>query len=304
MEALPDCEADALIAGKLPNGFVSPRQIAGGLLKRTRRWLENPTGLVGISTGIHDLDLILGGVERGDFLLFASRPSMGKSALCLQICSHVAVTENKPVAIFGYDRSAQDIARRIVINREEIDCSMYCWGAKERSMFEQGVMKLADDPLLIDAPCQKTLNELLECCRELRATVPDLIMILIDDIQGLLQQEAVDIDGKTVSCELKRLAEETETIVIAASQVSRVVDERQNKRPLLRDLRQWGRLEYAADVVCGLYREEYYDPDTKARGVAELDILRNTKGPPGTIDLQYAAFCGRFELNRCLNPGA
>jgi replicative DNA helicase len=286
---------DYLLADRLPEGLVSASHIAGKVLERCELRRNGPLGLIGLSTGLEGIDLATDGLEPGDFILLASRVSMGKSALSLQICSHIAIAESKSVAIFSYDHGVDMLGRRLIANQAQIENNSLRNGNPEvRSKVESGVEELAAAPIVIDAPCQKTLDELVEGCKELKNRFAGLTLIAVDGIQGMLEQSDCDIDGTEISNALKNLAVETQTSVIATTQLSRELESRRDKHPRLRDLRRWGRLDYAADVVLGLYRESYYDPNTREQLTADLAILKNAKGCLGTIELRYDASCGRF----------
>jgi replicative DNA helicase len=285
----------ALDKRELPRSIKSVGECADQILSRAVTRRSAGRNCIGMSTGMPSLDAITDGLEVGDFFVVASRPSMGKSALCLQVAAHVASVVKKPVAIFSYDAPMNGLAARIIGNSEQISGAALRAGVAEHwDKFMLGIENLRLLQLYLDAPCQRTLEDLIDCCGDLHASLPDLALILIDDVQGMMEQEEGELDAAEISRSFKDLATETGACVIAATQLSRQLDHRRDKRPVLRDLQGLGRLDLHADVVCGLYRDEYYDAESKCRGHAELIIMKNAKGPKGTIELQYDSSCCRF----------
>lgn len=276
----------------VPEGFKTIKQVEPGLLSRAGNSIS------GISTGFDDVDHVTGGFAAGDFVLIAARPGMGKTSLCLQICSHIALAVNRTVAVFGYTQGAETLFSRIVQAQEKIEANSLREALPEAlDRMKRGINKLESVPIFIDAPCQKNMTELFESCQNLRIDLSDLGVIVVDDLQGMLQQEQEDIDGKELSRLLKELAVETETCVIAASSLVESVDRRSDKRPGLRDVRTCGRLDYAADYVCGIYREFYYNPGAN-RNAAELIFLKNPNAGYTTIELEFDGACARFDSKR------
>ena len=261
------------------DGIKSVKQLATTVIERELKRQASSSGLIGLSSSIEDYDMITDGIEPGDLILIASPPGAGKSSIALQICAHIATSEGRPVAMFIYDQSANNVFTRLVVNHENIDINRLRYSIPEEySKFENGVSKLADAPLFIEAPCQQTFEDLLKKCRVLKNVIPELSLILVDDIQGFLKFANADTDGAVISNSLKDLAIETQTAIIACSQFSQDAELREDKRPTLRDLRQWGKLEQSADVVCGIYKESYYNPNSPNPYLMEIDILKNTKG--------------------------
>jgi replicative DNA helicase len=192
------------------------------------------------------------------------------------------------------------LAARIIGNREQISGAALRAGVAEHwDKFMLGIENLRPLQLYFDTPCQRTLDDLIDCCGDLHANLPNLVLILVDDVQGMMEQGEGELDTEEISRSFKDLATETGACVIAATQLSRQLEHRRDKRPALRDLRGWGRLDLHADVVCGLYRNEYYDAESKSRGLAELIIMKNAKGPKGTIELKYDSSCCRFAEIYC-----
>lgn len=279
---------------QIPHEFKSVGQIVPGLLKDMEKRRHNHNGIVGLSTGFEDVDCLTDGLEPGCLMVVASRPSMGKTILCLQICAHIAAYEQRSVAIFGYSQSSEALFRRIIAARERITSTMFRNNHPDvTERIEKGASTLSTAPLFIDAPSNKSLDALVESSRRFRAIVPNLGAILVDDISGMLQQEDSDLDGGAISSVLKDLAVECQVSVVAVNDVSSAVEDRQDKRPTLRDIRTCGRLDYSADIVCGIYRESYYNPES-LDNTAELIFLKNPKAGYGTVELDYDSSCGRY----------
>lgn len=250
---------------------------------------------MGISTGFDDIDTFTDGLENGDFILVAARPSMGTSALCFQICTHVALKEKKPVVILAYGQGKEWVTNRILMSSERIDGNSLRLSSPDAiSQLEAGVAKLSNTPLFLDAPCMKGLEEMIDFCLSLKEEVPDLAVIMIDDLDRMFEDDEEVPDAAQLSKGLKDIAEMTEACVIATVHANRDPDIRKDKRPLLRDLRRNGGIDSYADIVCGLYCESYYNPESRDPKEAEIVILKNSKGPTGIVSLRFDRSCGSF----------
>lgn len=278
----------------------SASQLADTVIKRAEKKRATAGGITGLSTGIFDLDAMTDGLEPGDLMLVVSRPVMGRTALCLQIAGYVAMVEKKPVAIVHYDGRADALMLRIIANQERIGaCSLRAGLTAENDWdkFRSGLEKLKESPLYFDAPSQKSASELAEWCSGLCSSPPNLALIIVDDLQGMAQLEVDEPDFEEICRTLKELAVGIGASVIAAAMLPRKLESRRDKRPVLRDLRDWGRPDRYADIICALYRESYYHPEC-SRDLAELILLKN-KFSSATLELEYQAGYCRFEDRFC-----
>lgn len=279
------------------------------------------TGITGISTGFVDLDRLLGGLQRSDFIVLGARPSMGKTSLLLNIAQSVAErclskqVNAVPVGVFSLEMSGEQLTQRLVANRANVCATQIAGGMLSDSEFArltEAANRLHELPLHIDDTPALTISAMRSRAREMKRK-HNIGLIVVDYLQ--LMQAPIRGDSNRVqeisqiSQGLKTIARELDIPVIAASQLSRQVEARENKRPLLSDLRESGSIEQDADVVLMLYRAEYYlsravgaeasgDADRRrlaeaqqlleaVRGVTELIIAKNRKGPTDTVKLLF-----------------
>lgn len=271
--------------------------------------MNNKTGLTGLPTGFVDFDNLTSGLHGSDFIILAARPSMGKTALALNIVQNVAIrsgrqTDGKPkvVAVFSLEMSKEQLVQRMLCAEANIDSQRLRIGELRDEDWAQ-LINTADElsaaQIYIDDTAGITAMEMRSRARRLKAS-HGLDLIVVDYLQlmqgsgkrntsGDRQQEVSEI-----SRALKALARELDVPIIALSQLSRGVEARQVKRPMLSDLRESGSLEQDADVVAFLYREDYYNPETENQNITEWIIAKHRNGPIGTVNLffhkQYTKF--------------
>jgi replicative DNA helicase len=268
---------------------------------------ENRDTLSGIETGFYDLDALTSGFQPSDLIIIAARPSMGKTALVLNLAQHAAVECGKPVAIFSLEMSKEQLVQRMLTSEAKIDAQRFRTGMLQSNDWTQlatAMGRLSEAPVYIDDSAVVRALDIRAKCRRLKADMKDLGLIIIDYIQ--LMQGNRNTDNRTqeiseISRSLKTLARELNVPVLALSQLSRAVEQRQNKRPMLSDLRESGSIEQDADIVMFIYRDEYYNPESEQRGEAEIIIAKQRNGPTGTVDLLYQSSITRF-LNK-VNTG-
>ncbi len=270
------------------------------VLKRVSAASKNRGGVTGQATGFADLDYKMSGLQQSDLILIAARPSMGKTAFVLNIAQYIAVKKKKPVLMFSLEMSAEQLVSRLAAMESRVDSQKIRIGDLDSSQWMEltyGAKNIADSGLIIDDTPGISVTQMRSKCRKCKLEHPDLAVIIVDYLQLMSasrrsdsrQQEISDI-----SRALKSLARELNVPVIALSQLSRAVEKRDDKRPMLSDLRESGAIEQDADVVMFIYREEYYKPDTERRGIAEIIISKQRNGPTGTVELvwlpQYTKF--------------
>ncbi len=261
---------------------------------------EMGTALPGISCGFYDLDAMTQGFQRSDLIIVAGRPSMGKTAAALQVARDIAAIHKLPVAVFSLEMSQEQLVQRLLSSEVQIEGNRLRSGRIAQHEWERlshAIGILSELPIFIDDSPSPTMTEIRSKVRQLQAQQPKgLGMILLDYLQlmgGDGTNERVQELSK-ITRSLKALAREVNVPVVALSQLSRGVESRTNKRPLMSDLRESGSIEQDADLVILLYRDEYYNPDTPDRGVCELIIAKHRNGPVGTVKLlfepQYTKF--------------
>lgn len=258
--------------------------------------------VTGIPTGFRDLDKMTAGFQRNDLIIVAARPSVGKTAFALNVAQSVAVKARENVAIFSLEMGADQLVMRMLCAEGNIDAQRLRTGALEPEDWRKLTMamgSLSNSGIYIDDSPGVRMTDIRAKCRRL-AKENGLGMILIDYLQLILgsgkpgenrQQEVSEI-----SRSLKGLARELQVPVIALSQLSRGVEQRQDKRPMMSDLRESGSIEQDADIVAFLYRDDYYDKETESKDIIEIIIAKQRNGPTGTVSLAF-----RKEYNKFLN---
>ncbi len=263
---------------------------------------DNPSDITGIPTGYRDLDRETSGLQQGDLIIIAGRPSMGKTALALNMAEHVAVENKLPVAIFSMEMSGSQLAMRMLGSIGRLDQHKLRTGRlsdDDWNRLTNAVGKLHDAPILVDESGALNALELRARARRLHRQYGALGLIVVDYLQ-LMQATSEGENRATeiseISRSLKSLAKELKVPVVALSQLSRAVEQRTGpKRPIMSDLRESGAIEQDADLILAIYREEVYTPDTPEKGVAEIIILKQRNGPIGTVKLTFLGEYTRFE---------
>ncbi|ADB95182.1 replicative DNA helicase [Candidatus Atelocyanobacterium thalassae] len=267
--------------------------------------LHNQTALPGIETGFYDLDAMTGGLQRSDLIIIAGRPSMGKTAFGLGLVAHIAKNFNLPVAIFSLEMSKEQLSMRLLASEAEIESNRLRSGRfvqDDYSTISTAIGTLSNLPIYIDDSANVTVMQVRSQVRRLLAEKKgDFGLVLIDYLQLM---EGAEKDNRVqelskMTRSLKGLAREIKAPVIALSQLSRGVEARNNKRPMMSDLRESGSIEQDADLIMMLYRDEYYNPETIDKGVTELILTKHRNGPTGTVKLLFQA-----ELTKFLNMQA
>ena len=256
--------------------------------------------ITGIPTGFRDLDKMTAGFQRNDLIILAARPSVGKTAFALNVAQNVATKTDENVAIFSLEMGAEQLVMRMLCAEGNIDASALRTGSLEAEDWRKLTMamgSLSNAGIFIDDSSGIRVNEIRSKCRRLQQE-HGLGMIIIDYLQLISgsgrsgenrQQEVSEI-----SRSLKGLARELKVPVIALSQLSRGVEQRQDKRPMMSDLRESGSIEQDADIVSFLYREDYYDKETENQNIIEIIIAKQRNGPTGTVSLAFAKEYNKF----------
>jgi replicative DNA helicase len=267
------------------------REIAGDYLERIELLRERGDEFIGIPTGFTDLDRMLSGLNKSDLVIIAARPGMGKTALQNAIALNAAKRYDKRVAMFNLEMSGEQLVQRMIAAETRIDSQRLRRGDladHEWAIFLEALGRLSESRIFIDDTPSITPMQLRTKCRRLHAE-HGLDLVTIDYLQ-LMQAEHPSNNRvqevSEISRELKGLARELDVPVVAAAQLSRAVEQRQNKRPMLSDLRDSGSIEQDADVVMFIYRDDYYNQETSERpNIAEVNVAKHRNGPTGSIDL-------------------
>jgi replicative DNA helicase len=286
-------------------GFQSMDALVVQLIDRVNELHENGAEEVtGVRTGFYDLDRLTSGLQPGDLIVLAARPSMGKTALALNIAEHVAVREGLPVVVFSMEMGASQLALRMVGSLGRIDQSHLRTGAlrdDEWGRLSEAVEKLGKVSLFIDESGSLTPTELRARARRQARQCGQLGLIVVDYLQlmtgssGTSEENRATVIGE-ISRALKSLAKELKCPVIALSQLNRSVESRTDKRPLMSDLRESGAIEQDADVIMFIYRDEYYTKDAcKEPGIAEIIIGKQRNGPTDTFRLTFLKPLTKFD---------
>ena len=289
---------------RMKQGFQGMDSLVVQLLDRVQEMADNPNDITGVPTGFFDLDRMTSGFQAGDMIVLAARPSMGKTALAINIAEHVALNEELPVAVFSMEMGASQLAVRIVGSIGRIDQGHLRTGKltdDEWPRLTEAIEKLRNVSLHIDETAGLTVSELRANARRLaRQCGGKLGLIVVDYLQLMSVSSSMSEENRAtavgeISRGLKMLAKELQCPVLALSQLSRGVESRTDKRPMMSDLRESGAIEQDADVIMFIYRDDYYNKDSKEPGVAEIIISKQRNGPTGTVKLAFLKPITKFE---------
>ncbi|WP_054972416.1 replicative DNA helicase [Paenibacillus sp. A3] len=267
----------------------------------------NPNGgnVTGIPTGYPDLDKMTSGLHRGDYIVVGARPSVGKTAFALNIASSAGESTGESIAVFSLEMGIESLAKRMISAKGNVDASRMRTGRLESSDWENVTMaigKLSEANIFIDDSPSLNVNEIRARCRQLKKETGSLGLILIDYLQliaGVGRTENRQQEIAKISRTLKQIARELDVPVIALSQLSRGVEQRQDKRPMMSDLRESGSIEQDADIVAFLYRDDYYDKESEKKNIIEIIIAKQRNGPVGTVELAFLKNYNKFvDLDR------
>ena len=275
--------------------FVTADALLHEALDKLQTLSQHKTALTGTPAGFKDLDELTGGFQAGNLIVLAARPSMGKSALVTNIAENAALEHRKPVALFSLEMSEAELAQRFVASQARIKGEDLRRGRVEEARWGKilaACQKLAAAPLYVDDSSDVSILDVRAKARRLHQQSDDgLGLIIVDYLQLLRADHRIESRVQQVgemSRGLKILARELDVPVIALSQLSRQVEQRQDKRPVLSDLRESGQIEQDADLVMFIYRDEYYNPeDTEEPGVAEIIVAKHRNGGVGTVKLTF-----------------
>ena len=282
------------------SGFVALKDILGETIDRLDMLHENQGQLTGISTGYTDLDRMTAGLQPGDLVIVAGRPSMGKTTFALNIGENAAISAGVPVAVFSMEMSREQLSMRMISSLGRVDQSHLrtgMFGDEDWARINGAIAQMKTAPIYIDDSGALTPTEVRARARRL-SRERGLGLIIVDYLQlmqvpGTKENRATEISE--ISRSLKALAKELRVPVIALSQLNRGVEQRTDKKPVMSDLRESGAIEQDADVIMLIYREEVYDQDTPRKGIADIIVAKQRNGPTGEVHLTFLGKYTRFE---------
>ena len=287
--------------------FVPIRQVVMNALKKIEAASKNDGSVTGVATGFLDLDFRTSGMQPADLVLIAARPSMGKTAFVLNIAQHVAFKLQETVAIFSLEMSKEQLVNRMFSLESNVDAQKLRNGNLNDSEWEKLIESagvIGKSNLIIDDTPGISISELRSKCRKFKLE-HNLKMIIIDYLQlmsGSGRSESRQQEISEISRSLKSLARELNVPVLALSQLSRAVEQRPDKRPMMSDLRESGAIEQDADVIMFIYRDDYYNKDSDKKGISEIIIGKQRNGPIGTVELVWLAEYTKFANKERNNP--
>jgi replicative DNA helicase len=263
---------------------------------------ESGTGLTGVGTGFVDLDRIVGGLQPGNVIVVAARPSMGKTALALGIAEHAALSQERSVAIFSLEMSGDELIQRLLASTAIVDAGRIRAGRlapEDWSRIGRAADRLSAARLFIDDSEGVSVGEMRSKTRRLKSR-DGLDLVIVDYIQLMEGTDRRRDENRvqelsTISRGLKMLARDLEVPIICVSQLNRAPDARTDKRPMLSDLRESGAIEQDADLVLMIYRDDYYDENSEDRGIAEVNVAKNRHGPTEKVKLTFRGSYAKFD---------
>jgi replicative DNA helicase len=261
---------------------------------------EAGADVTGVPSGFRDLDRLTSGFQPGNLIVVAARPSMGKSALGLCVAANLAVRHETPVALFTLEMSKSEVTQRLMCSEAKVESQRLRTGKLEVSDWPRltaACDKLAKAPIYVDDTGSITMMEIRSKARRLKSREPNLGLIVVDYMQlmtsGATAENRVQ-EVSQISRSLKQLARDLDVPILALSQLSRAVEQRHDKRPILSDLRESGSIEQDADLVVFIYRDEYYNDDSEQQGIAEVILAKHRNGPTDAIKLAFLKRYAKF----------
>ncbi len=283
--------------------FVGTNTLVMSSMERLVAASEHGSEVTGLPTGFEDLDRLTGGFRASNLIVIAARPSMGKTALALCMAEHVALTEDKTVAIFSLEMSGEELTQRMLCSVAMVDASRMRSGrlsADDWPRVSQAADRLSKAPIFIDDSEGMTVTEMRTKARRLKAR-EGLGLVVVDYIQlmegsPLLRRRDENRvqEISAISRGLKMMARDLDVPIVVVSQLNRSPDSRNDKRPMLSDLRESGAIEQDADMVLLIYRDDYYEPDSESKGIAEVNVAKHRNGPTDRVKLAFMGTYAKF----------
>jgi replicative DNA helicase len=290
-----------LSQSRVASEFTHIEELLKESFERITQLFEAGTDVTGVPSGFRDLDHLTSGFQPGNLIVVAARPSMGKSGLALCIGANLAVRHQTPVALFTLEMSKSEVAQRLMCSEAKVESQRLRTGKlgpDDWPRLTAACDKLAKAPIFVDDTGSITMMEIRSKARRLKSREPGLGLIIVDYLQlmtsGASAENRVQ-EVSQISRNLKVLARDLDVPILALSQLSRAVEQRHDKRPILSDLRESGSIEQDADLVMFVYRDEYYNPEeTDQQGLAEIILAKHRNGPTDTIKLSFLKRFAKF----------
>lgn len=286
---------------RIAPAFFKVGDIVKDSIKHVENLYDRKELVTGVASGLKDFDKLTAGFQPSDLIILAARPSMGKTSLALGMAQHVGVHENKAVAVFSLEMSKEQLVLRMLCCEARVDGSRVRTGhlgERDFPRIVEAASKIAEAPIFIDDTPALSISEMRAKCRRLHRE-HRLSLIVVDYLQ-LMRSPAYASTSREqeisdISRSLKALAKELQVPVIALSQLNRSVEARTDKRPMMSDLRESGAIEQDADVICFIYRDDFYNKDSPEKNIAEIIIAKQRNGPIGTAKVAFAPESTRFD---------
>jgi replicative DNA helicase len=284
---------------RLTKELVPIKEVISEYYDRIQYLYDHRGEMIGVPTGFIDLDRLLGGLQKSDLVIVAGRPGTGKTSFLLTIALNAARKFGQRIAVFSLEMSSEQLVQRLVSAETGIDSQRLRLGdlkEEEWPLFVQATSRLADTRIFIDDTPSISALQLRTKCRRLYAEY-GIDLVLVDYLQlmtGDARAENRVQEISYISRNLKALARELDVPILAAAQLSRAVEQRQDKRPILSDLRESGSIEQDSDVVMFIYRDDLYNPETERQNIAEIHVAKHRNGPTGSVDLFFRSQLTQF----------
>jgi replicative DNA helicase len=285
---------------RVSGDFAHIEQLLKESFERITALYESGADVTGVPSGYRDLDRLTSGFQPGNLVVVAARPSMGKSAFGLGVASNLAVRHGVPVAVFTLEMSKAEVTQRLMCSEAKVESQRLRTGRlapEDWPRLTTACDKLAKAPIFVDDTGSVTMMEIRSKARRLKSKQPQLGLVVVDYLQlmtsGTTAENRVQ-EVSQISRNLKLLARDLELPILAMSQLSRAVEQRHDKRPILSDLRESGSIEQDADLVAFLYRDDYYDDDSQQPGIAEVILAKHRNGPTDTVKLSFLKRYAKF----------
>ncbi len=282
-------------------GLIPIKELIKGSFKKIEELHQRKSPVIGVPSGFTDFDKLTSGLQSSDLIVIAGRPSMGKTSFALNIVQHAAVATKKPVIFFSLEMSKEQVVMRLLTALSKVHASRLRIGNlndQDWPKLTKAAGYLAEAPIYIDDTPSMTGLEMKAKCRRMKAR-EGLSLIVIDYLQlmrGRTYSESREKEISEISRSLKALAKELQVPVVALSQLNRAVESRQDKRPMMADLRESGAIEQDADIITFIYRDEVYNKDaSESKGIAEILVAKQRNGPTGMVRLAFLSEFTSFE---------
>jgi replicative DNA helicase len=289
-----------LSQARVTSEFSHIEELLKDSFERITALYEAGAEVTGTPSGFRDLDRLTSGFQPGNLIIVAARPSMGKSGLGLCMAANLAVRDDRPVAVFTLEMSKSEVTQRLMCSEAKVESQRLRTGklgADDWPRLTAACDKLAKAPIYVDDTGSITMMEIRSKARRLKSREPELGLIVVDYLQLMTSGSTVENrvqEVSQISRSLKILARDLDVPIVAMSQLSRAVEQRHDKRPILSDLRESGSIEQDADLVMFIYRDEYYNEESDQQGIAEVHLAKHRNGPTDTVKLSFLKRYAKF----------